>query len=357
MVVGIDPHKNTHTAVAVSGVTGAKVAEITVRARQRGHERLLGWARGLGEELVFAVEDCRHVSGGLQRFLLARGEPMVQVPPKLMAGARRGARTRGKSDPIDALAVAQAALRHPELPAAHLSGAERDVRLLVDHREDLVAERTRIQNRLRWNLHDLDPDFTVPPRGLDRFVWLERTRAHLRGLEPCPQVRIASEQVDAIEMLTRSINAMEGEITTLVRLLAPELLEIVGCGPLTAAKLFGEAGGARRFRSEAAFAMHAGASPLEVASGDRQRHRLNRSGNRQLNAALHRIAVTQKRIHPDAQAFLERKRSEGLGNREALRCLKRYLARSVYKTLLAIELRKDAQMTLTTMGPALEASA
>jgi transposase len=357
MVVGIDPHKNTHTAVAVSAVTGAKIGEITVSARNRGHERLLTWARGLGEECVFAVEDCRHVSGGLQRFLLARGEPMVPVPPKLMAGARRGARTRGKSDPIDAAAVAQAALRHPELPAAHLAGAERDVRLLVDHRDDLVGERTRIQNRLRWNLHDLDPSFAVPPRGLDRFVWLERIRAHLRGFEPSTQLRIAAEQTDAIEVLTRTIKALEREITTLVQLLAPELLQIVGCGPLTGAKLFGEAGGVRRFRSEAAFAMHAGTSPLEVASGDRQRHRLNRSGNRQLNAALHRIAVTQRRIHPVAQVFLDRKRSDGLGSREALRCLKRYLARTVYKTLRSIEPRKDAQMALTITDTALAASA
>src|SRR6266498_5107630 len=112
MVVGIDPHKNTHTAVAVDGATGAEVAAITVKARNPGHERLLVWARSLPtDEVLFAVEDCRHVSGGLQRFLLARGERMVPVPPKLMAGARRGGCRRGKSDPIDAAAVARAALR------------------------------------------------------------------------------------------------------------------------------------------------------------------------------------------------------------------------------------------------------
>lgn len=357
MVVGIDPHKNTHTAVAVDAATGAHVAQVRVKARQRGHESLLAWARRLDPELTFAVEDCRHVSGGLQRFLLVRGERMVPVPPKLMAVARRGARTRGKSDPIDARAVAQAALRHPELPVAHLAGAERDVRLLVDHREDFVAERTRLQNRLRWHLHDLDPEFSVPPRGLDRFVWLERTREHLRTMPRSVQVRIAIDEAAAIETFTSQINALERELTTLVRLLAPELLEIAGCGPLTAAKLYGEVGGVRRFRSEAAFAMHAGTSPLEVASGERRRHRLNRSGNRQLNAALHRIGVTQKRIHAPAQAFLERKRSQGLGNREALRCLKRHLARTVYKVLLRIELRKDAEMAEMKTDVALAASA
>jgi len=306
--VGIDPHKKTHTAVAVDWTTGAQVAELTVKARAKGYERLLWWARSLDPERTFAVEDCRHVSGGLQRFLLARGERMMPVPPK--AGARRGARTRGKSDPIDARAVAQAALRHPELPEAHLGGVERDVRLLLDHREDLVAERTSMQNRLRWHLHDLDPEFEVPTGALDRYVWLSRTEEHLQAMDQTIQVRIALEEVGRIRELTREAHRLERDLTTLVRLVAPELMVIRGCAALTAAKLLGETGGVRRFRSEAAFAMHVGTGPLEVSSGERQRHRLNRSGNRQLNAALHRIAVTQKRIHPPAQVFLERKRQE-----------------------------------------------
>jgi transposase len=357
MVVGIDPHKATHTAVALNGATGAEVARLTIKARHPGHERLLRWARSLDGDVLFAVEDCRHVSGGLQRFLLSRGERMVPVPPKLMAGARRGARTRGKSDPIDARAVAQAALRHPDLPAAHLAGVEREVRLLLDHREDLVAERTRVQNRLRWNLHDLDPDLAIPRGGLDRYVWLDRVRVHLQGVQASVQVRVALEQVEHVRELTRVAKALERELTTLVRLLAPELLAIRGCAALTAAKLLGETGGVRRFRSEAAFAMHAGASPLEVSSGERQRHRLNRSGNRRLNAALHRIAVTQKRIHPPAQAFLERKRGEGQDEREALRCLKRHLARSIYKTMLRIELRREADILATDPDAVLAASA
>ena len=354
--MGIDPHKKTHTAVAVDWTTGAQVAELTVKARAKGYERLLSWARSLDPERTFAVEDCRHVSGGLQRFLLARGERMMPVPPKLMAGARRGARTRGKSDPIDARAVAQAALRHPELPEAHLGGVERDVRLLLDHREDLVAERTRMQNRLRWHLHDLDPEFEVPTGALDRYVWLSRTEEHLQAMDQTIQVRIALEEVGRIRELTREAHRLERDLTTLVRLVAPELMVIRGCAALTAAKLLGETGGVRRFRSEAAFAMHVGTGPLEVSSGERQRHRLNRSGNRQLNAALHRIAVTQKRIHPPAQVFLERKRQEGKGKREALRCLKRHLARVVYKTLLGMELRKERELNQTTSDAAVVAA-
>ena len=351
IVVGIDPHKKTHTAVAVDGATGAEVGQITVKARTRGHERLLTWARTLHDDLLFAVEDCRHVSGNLQRLLLARGERMKPVPPKLMAGARRGARTRGKSDPIDARAVAQAALRHPELPEAHLGGIDRDVRLLLDHREDLVNERTRMQNRLRWHLHDLDPDFAVPPGGLDRYVWLDRVEAHLGTMERTVQVRIVLDEVSRIRELTREARALEGELTALMNLVAPELLALPGCGALTAAKLLGETGGAIRFRSEAAFAMHCGVGPLEVSSGERQRHRLNRSGNRQLNAALHRIAVTQKRMHDPAKVFLDRKRQQGQGTSEALRCLKRHLARLVYRTMLDVE-RRRIQVNDTTTSAA-----
>ena len=150
IVIGVDPHKQTHTAAVVDAAVGELRGERTVRARRLGHEQLLEWARACGEERLWALEDCRHVSVSLERFLLASGERVVRVPPKLMAGARRAARERGKSDGIDALAVARACLRESSLPSARLEGPEREIRLLLDHREDLVAERTRIQQRLRW---------------------------------------------------------------------------------------------------------------------------------------------------------------------------------------------------------------
>ncbi len=154
IVIGIDPHMKTHTAVAVDAASGRTLAEKTVSSDPRGHEELLLWARALGPERCFAIEDCRHVSSRLERHLLPRGERLVRVPPKLMAGARSSARTYGKSDPIDAACVARAALREPDLPKASLAGPEQDVRLLVDHRDDLVGERQRIQKRLRWNLQN-----------------------------------------------------------------------------------------------------------------------------------------------------------------------------------------------------------
>ena len=342
IVIGVDPHKATHTAAAVDDGIGELLAERTVQARRTGHEELLDWARSLADERLWALEDCRHVSVSLERFLLASGERVVRVPPKLMAGARRSSRTRGKSDAIDALAVARAALREPELASARLDGPEREIRLLVDHREDLVAERTRIQQRLRWHLHELHPELVLPAGCLDRRVWLERLARRLARAEQTAQVRIC-----------RSPGELERELSALVHVHAATLLELPGCGVLTAAKIVGETAGAERFSGEAKLAMHAGTAPLPASSGAHQRHRLNRSGNRQLNCALHRIAVTQGRWHPPARAYLARKESEGRSRKEALRCLKRHLARLVYGRLCAREEEKMTSTNRPVLVPAL----
>jgi transposase len=347
IVIGVDPHKQTHTAAAVDAALGELRGERTVRARRVGHEQLLEWARGLASERLWALEDCRHVSVSLERFLLASGERVVRVPPRLMAGARRSARQRGKSDAIDALAVARAALREPALPSARLEGREREIRLLLDHREDLVTERTRIQQRLRWHLHELDPELELPPGCLDRRCWLDRIGRRLARRTQTVQVRIARELIVRCRALSRRERALERELRPLVQAQAPALLELPGCRVLTAAKLVGETAGVDRFAGDAQLAMHAGAAPLPASSGKSSRHRLNRSGNRQLNCALHRIAVTQGRHHPPARAYLARKEAEGKSRKEALRCLKRHLARSVYRTLSATE---EEKMT-STNGP------
>ena len=141
----------THTAVAIDAASGRRLGEKTVAATGAGTTSCSPGRATLDGERRFAIEDCRHVSGRLERHLLPRGERLVRVPPKLMAGARSSARTYGKSDPIDAECVARAALREPDLPEASLAGPEHDVRLLVDHRDDLVGERSRMQKRLRWH--------------------------------------------------------------------------------------------------------------------------------------------------------------------------------------------------------------
>jgi transposase len=330
VIIGVDLHKRTHTVVAVDE-TGRKLGEKTAPATPDGHLELRAWA-GRFPERTWALEDCRHLSRRLESDLLRAGERVLRVPPKLMAGARRSGREPGKSDPIDALAVARAALREPDLPVAVLDGPERDVRLLVDHRDDLVAERTRDMARLRWHLHELDPGSEPAPRSLDRAKVLAALETRLADL-PGTVARLARALVARIRAVTAEIDALEREIAGLVASLAPALLALRGCGPLSAAKLVGEAGGIARFRSRAAFARHNGSAPVPVWSGNTVRHRLSRGGNRQLNAALHRIAITQVRIGAEGHRYFEQRITAGDTKTEAYRALRRRISDEVYRRM------------------------
>jgi transposase len=340
-VVGADTHKDTHTAVAVDAATGQVIDELTAPARRRGFIAHLDWARGLDDdELAWAIEDCRHVSGGLERFLVAAGERVVRVPPKLMGASRKGSRTRGKSDPIDATNVARAALAEgiERLPAAYLDAEAMEIKLLADHREDLVRSRGQDAQRLRWHLHEIDPDYAIPAGALDRMLWLERIAGKLSRARQGARVRVARELLRAIRTSVRRTRELERELAALVDAKAPALVEIPGCGAMTAAKIVSETTGVERFSSDAQLARLAGVAPIPASSGRTDRHRLDRGGNRQLNCALHRIAVTQGRIHPPARAYLDKKQAEGRSRMEALRCLKRLLARRVWQAL-----RTDAE--------------
>jgi transposase len=345
IVIGTDTHKQTHTAAAVFAGSGQLASELTAPAREPGFREFLAWARDIDAERIWALEDCRHVSGSFERFLLASGERVVRVPPKLMGESRRAERSAGKSDPIDALAVARAALREgPEtLPLAHLDEDALRVKLLLDHREDLVKARSEDQQRLRWHLHDLWPELEIPAAALNGTCWLDRLARKLSRAEKSTRVRIARELVAEIRRRTRRANELEREIGALVKEQAPELLCLEGCAALTAAKLIAETAGAGRLASDAKFARLAGVAPIPASSGKRVRHRLDRGGNRQLNCALHRIAVTQGRVHPPAREFLARKQAEGKSKMEALRCLKRHLARRVWRLLVNSEI--DRSMT------------
>jgi transposase len=334
VVVGVDVHKATHTAVAIDEV-GREIATKTVRATDAGHRQLLAWAlrQWANADLRFAVEDCRAVSTRLERALLSAGQTVVRVPPHLMAGVRQSARTRGKSDPIDALAIARVVLREPHLPIAHHDGPSRDLKLLVDHREQLVATRTRLQNRLRWLLHELDPELAVPAGALSRVRTVDRIAAFLATQPATTVTRIAADLVADIQALTLRVDALERELAELTETHAPQLLALPGCGPLTAAKLYGETANITRFRSAAAYAMHAGTAPIPASSGKVVRYRLARGGNRQLNAALYRIAVTQIRCPGRGQTYYQHRKTQGDSSKEALRALKRRLANTVYQLL------------------------
>jgi transposase len=333
IVIGVDVHKQSVTAVAVDEA-GRMLDERTVPV---GSEELIGWASTLDAERLWAIEDCRLLTPWLERQLLGLGEELVRVSPKLTVPERRAGRVRGKSDPIDALAVARAGLREPDLPRPQPSEhAHREIKLLVDHRDDLVDERRRTQQRLRWHLFELDPTLVVPLRMLGRASHLERVRRWLaRRDQQELQVRIARELVNRCRSLNRSIEELDPELERRVAVIAPGLLELPGCGAVTAAKLLAEIGPISRFKTDAQLARHSGVAPLDASSGKSQRHRLDRGGNRQLNAALYRIAITQSRYHAGARAYLERKQAEGKSKREAIRCLKRLLVRVVFNTIKA----------------------
>jgi transposase len=333
VVLGADLHKRSHTVVVIDE-TGRKLAEKTVAATDAGHLELRRWS-GQWPDRTWGLEDCRHLSRRLDAELVRLGESVVRVPPKLMAGARQSSREPSKSDPIDALAVARAVLREPDLPVATLDGPDREVRLLVDHREDLVGERTRHEQRLRWYLVELAIDEPAP-RSLGRTVVQAALGAALAE-RPEPVARVARDLLARIIELSSAIRVLEREIETHTRVLAPILLALPGCGALTAAKIVGEAAGISRFRSKEAFARHNGSAPLPVWSGNVVRHRLNRGGNRQLNAALHRIAITQIRLAGPGRAYLDHRVTQGDTRTEAIRALRRRISDEVFRRLRADE--------------------
>jgi transposase len=338
IVIGADTHKSTHALATVDATTGQLLAEREIPATAKGHLDALRWAHELGEEIVWAIEDCRHVSRHLEHALIVAGERVVRVAPKLMGASRRGEREPGKSDQIDARAIARAVLREgiERFPAAYLDEGAMEIRLLCDHRDNLVNERIRLTNRLRWNLVILDPalEASIPARKLDYPGQLEKITRRLRALSQTARVRIAREQVKRIRLLAREAEAIKRELRDLIRVRRPELLTETGCGPLTTAILIGQTAGAERFVSDAHFARMAGVAPIPVSSGRRDRHRLDRGGNRQLNRALHVIAITRGRLDPETRAYLARKEAEGKSRIEAMRCLKRHLARHYHRLLL-----------------------
>lgn len=342
VVIGIDPHKRSHTAVAVDEAS-RKLGQLTVNADDEGFLRLWAWAGRFGSEqrcsVRWAVEDGRGVAGRLARALIGQGAPLVWVPPKLMAQCRASARTRGKSDPIDALAIARAAVREPDLPAVQLDETAAELRLLSDRREHLVASRTVLINQLRWSLHDLDPTLDAGatrltgPRQLNK---LATTLAELPTTRRATTRRdLALDQVADITRLGEQIRHLEKRLATLVTPLAPTLLAIVGISTVTAAKIIGEVASITRFHSSAAFAMHNGTAPIPTWSSNTPQYRLNRGGNRQLNTCLHRIAITQLAHHQPARTYRDNWKTHHphATPKAALRALKRQLSDVIYRAL------------------------
>jgi transposase len=335
IVLGADAHKRSHTIAALSAATGELRGEQTAQVGAKGFAALLSWAprprdrAGVGTGglpprlgLVRALAD-RAWRAGRARSDQAHGR---------LASRRSRAREVRQHD---AISVARAALGEglDALPAAQLAGPELDLRLLIDHRERLVRQRVALNNTLQWHLHDLWPELELPGSSLFYGRWAPRVARRLARAEQTMRVRIARDALRRIRELSQTIKALEAEIAQLVAQIAPQLLTEPGFGPLTAATLIGEIAGAGRFCSDAKLARAAGVAPIPVSSGETNRHRLDRGGNRQINTTIHRIAVTRLRCHAETQDHIARTRAEGKNTKEAIRCLKRHLARRIWHLL------------------------
>src|ERR1700733_15741785 len=337
IVIGADTHKGSHALAAVDDGTGKVRGSRQIKADGPVHLAAVRWARELDEERVWAIEDCRSCSRRLEQALLAAGERVVRVPPNRMGASRKGEREPGKSDEIDALAGARAVVKDgvERFPVAYLNEQAMEIRLLAEHRNDLVAERTRVVNRLRWHLLELCPELeaSLKRKALNQPRTLDRVDRQLRKLPAGARVRIAREQISDLRGLNRGIERLAAELAELVTAHRPRLLAEHGCGALAAAILIGHTAGNERFHSEAAFALQTGTAPISCSSGKRTQHRLNRGGDRQLNHALHIIAVTRAQHDHATKEYLARKEAEGKTKKGALRSLKRHLARRFHQLL------------------------
>jgi transposase len=334
LVVGMDVHKDT-VAVSVVDPSGQERAATVVENTPSGHEQLVGWLGELAAGARCGMELSGGIARGLAVALGVAGHAVVAVPPRLSSREARRLRSRGKADPSDALAVARVTLREPDLPAVRIGDAEEDLKLLVDHRDQLWSERTRVANRLHADLAIAYPGYQrTVGRSLTSRSSLARAE-ELLAADASIRAELARRRIARLRELHEELRDLERRLAVLVSSHPTALPKIVGVSTITAARILGEVGDVRRFPTQAAFASANGTAPIPASSGRTERHRLNRGGNRRLNRALYVIALTQTRHEPRAIAYLERKRAEGKTRREAMRCLKRRLSDVVYRQLLA----------------------
>ncbi len=326
--IGIDTHKDSLAACLVDGL-GDPLDERTFGNDPAGHRALRDWLDG-GPDAVIGIEGSASFGAALARFLVAGGATVREVPPQLSRRERIHTRRAGKSDPGDALAIARVTLREADLPPVRLVDATLELQLLVEAREDLVAEQIRIRNRLHADLRTLLPGYGAAAANLTAMRHQRTVGRLLRPLRGV-QAELARARLARLHRLAIEIGELTARIAR--RVAGHPLLQLPGAGVLVTAKLIGEAGDITRFRSADAFAALAGVAPIPASSGQTQHLRLNRGGNRQLNRALYTIALTQAAHHDPARTYLARKRAEGKTGRDAIRALKRQLVRTVFRLL------------------------
>ena len=332
VIIGVDPHKATHMAVAIDG-DERPMGRLEVLADSCQTDQLLAWAAPLGDERTWAIESADGLGKLLSQQLVAAGEYVVDVPPTLSARVRLlGSAKAAKNDDNDALSTAIAGLRHCGLRAVRRDDHTTVLRLLVGRYDDLVALRTQAACRLHALLRELVAG------GASRRIKADRAASVLRQVRPDDPVtaarkRVAGELLGDIRRLDRELAAIKNEISDAVTASGTSLVELHGVGPVVAALILAHVGDPARFPTPARFASYNGTAPIEASSGPRKRHRLNPRGNRKLNHAIHMIAVTQVRHHTPGRVYYDRKLAEGKTKKEALRALKRRISDAVWRQL------------------------
>ena len=341
MIIGIDPHKSSHTANALDQTTNTAASSLRIDATLAGYRQLLRWGRTFPERR-WAIENARGLGCHLAQWLIGRGETVVDVRTTATARVRELSRGgRRKNDVLDASAAACVAAFQGDASPVAAEDQTTVFALLEERRANVAAQRVRLVNQLHALLRDLVPG------GAGAALTAQAASALLRSVRPASAAErmrkeLARELVQEIRTVDARLVGVARRMATALIAHGTRLLQVQGVGPVLAARLLGRTGPASRFRSPAAFASYAGVAPIEVASGDHARHRLSRSGDRQLNSALHLVAVTQVRMRSSTgRGYYDRKIGEGKTHNEAMRCLKRRIADHVWRVMRADEVLRD----------------
>ena len=334
-VVGVDRHRDAHALAIVHAGTGGAVGSARVMANERGYAQALRLAeREASGRRGWAIEGTGSYGAGLARFLARRGERVLEV-----GRTRRERRSHAKTDALDALRAARSVLREAELASPRAAGEREALRALMVARAGSLAAKKAGLCQLRALLVTCPEPLRSELRSLTRVRLLRRLRALRPDRQPDAELRGTLIALRAlarrVQALTAEERDLKHEIEALVGQLAPALLDEPGVGPIAAAHVLISWSHRGRFRSDAAFARLAGAAPIPASSGLVRRHRLDPGGDRQLNRALHTIIVSRRKTHAPTISYIERKTREGKTVREAIRCLKRYLARHLFRLLEA----------------------
>ena len=333
LTIGVDAHKSVHVAVALDAA-GQVCGQWQGANSTAGWTELAAWAQRLGDERQWGIEGAWNYGRGLAQHLVAIGERVYDINPRWTAQERRRARNRSKSDWRDAQAIALYTWREGAALAAVVGeDATAVLEVLVNQRQAAVAEATRLRNQAHQLLLQADPAYRArlpaltTPQGISALESYQAPGPGMLHETLATALRMLGQRLRlAVEQATQ----LQQQIEAQARVRFSPLLQLKGVKALTAGMLAVILGPGQRFRTDADLALYAGAAPLEVSSAGRVRHRLNRGGNRQLNAILYRIALTQLRSLPAAQAYVARRLSEGKTKREAIRALKRHLVRVLF---------------------------